>query len=141
MPIKLMKRKLYLFLLLLGLLALMFVERLEDFELLIGKVSEEGTSPSFIVKSLFYFVTYSLNALGSVGFLYLLFQDKNITRAASYLYLFGLFVWIPLFILMVQFWHIPGFEFLAHGYQFIRKPVFLFVLIAAFTFLKKKEIV
>lgn len=136
-----MKRKLYLFLILIGLLALMFVERLEDFELLIGNNRGEEEPPSFIVKSLFYFITYTLNALGSVGFLYFLFQDKNVTRAASYLYLFGLFVWIPLFILLVQFWHVSGFEFLAHGYQFIRRPIFLFVLIAAFTFLKKKEII
>lgn len=137
-----MKRKLLLLFLFVGLLCLMFVERFSDFESLIAwQYSTNGEAPSFLVKALFYFVTYSLNALGSICFLHYLFQNKNITRAAIYLYLFGLFVWIPVFILLVQFWHIPGFEFLAHGYQFIRRPVFLFVLIAVFTFLKKKEII
>lgn len=137
-----MKRKLYLLFLLAGLICLMFVERFSDFEKLIGwQYSSNGDAPSFIAKSLFYFITYSLNALGSIAFLHFLFQDKSISRGAVYLYLFGLLVWIPLFVLFVQFWHLPGFEFFAHGYQFIRRPIFLFVLIAVFTFLKKKEMI
>lgn len=83
----------------------------------------------FIINKAF---RYLCNDLFSIAIIYGIFHERKYARFAVYVMLFGLFVLLPIY-LVLYFYQPPGFSsMLSHLHRVVMNPVLMMLLIPAF---------
>ena len=80
------------------------------------------------------FLRYFLNTAISIGMLYILFKDKNITKLSLLLFVFLFIVLIILFFIELKF--VNDYLLLFYTRRFLIQPIFLILFIPAFYYQK-----
>lgn len=137
---KINKHKFRIGLLLLSLIGLIFIRAFEshlfyDPFLSFFKLEYQNkTLPDFDGISLFFglFLRYGLNALISLGIIYLLFKQLPLVRFAMLLYAIFFVVLMVLFFGLLYFSKEPDYLILFYIRRFLIQPLFLVLFIPAF---------
>ena len=101
-----------------------------------GNYYPEFSKTKYILSKLFRFV---LNDGFAIAFIYGVFGPGKYVKFAALIFLIGLFILLPAYLIMIIFFYPETHSFLNHLHRLVLNPVLMMLLIPAFYAQKAKE--
>jgi exosortase F-associated protein len=111
-----------------------FYDPFKGYPMIAGKLPEDYQPWTYSIQKV---IRYLLNDGFALAIIYALFQERKYMQFAVYVFLFGLIVLLPLYLVLFNFYSEQTYTYLNHLHRLVLNPVLMMLLIPAFFYQKR----
>lgn len=111
-----------------------FYDPFKGYPMIAGKLPHDFDAVTYAYQKV---IRYLLNDGFALALIYALFQERKYVQFAVYVFLFGLVVLLPTYLILFTFFSEQTYTYLNHLHRLVLNPVLMMLLVPAFFYQKK----